>query len=103
MNVRIDKPIKRGETRHGVLSREMNGTVCFDETDQQWLDRPVRRTVRLKKFPKYGTTVSRKADRLKITLTLPVAEQTVLHYIDISQELTDALLYTSMYRERRRR
>ena len=101
MNVRIEKPIRKGETRHGVLSREMNGVVCFDETDQQWLNNPVRRTVRLKRFP-LGTRVSRKDGRLKITLEVPVLDS-VMQCLDLSQELTDALLYCERYAERRNR
>ncbi|MBR1789680.1 MAG: hypothetical protein IJ762_10940 [Bacteroidaceae bacterium] len=102
MNVRIEKPIRKGEQRHGVLSREMNGAVCFDETDQQWLNNPVRRSVRLKRFP-LGTRVSRKADRLKLTLEFHMSGVTALDLISASAELTDALLYCSAYMERRNR
>lgn len=100
MNVKVEKPLRKGETRHGVLTREANGVVCFDETDQQWLNNPVRRSIRLRRFP-LGTRVSRKADRLKITLELPIDVFDALQVIHWGLELSDALAYASSYAERR--
>lgn len=100
MNVRIDKPIKKGEQRHGVLSREMNGVVCFDETNQ-WLGRPGTRSIRLKVFDKYGTRVSRKGDRLILKMELPVMDD-ILDEIAVNDELCDAVAYARQYRERRK-
>ena len=102
MNVRIDKPMKKGETRHGVLSREMNGVVCFDETDQQWLNNPTRRTVRLKRFP-LGTRVSRKNSSLTIKLELPIDVFDTMQVINWGLELSDALSYAVSYAERRKK
>ena len=103
MNVRIEKPIKKGEQRHGVLTREMNGTVCFDETDQKWLNNPTRKSLRLKKFEPYGTRVTRKAGVLVIKQEVPVTGdcdfQEMLHR---SLELSDAMMYIGRYMERRR-
>ncbi len=100
MNVRIDKPIKKGEQRHGVLSREMNGVVCFDETNQ-WLNTRGAKSIRLKVFEKYGTRVTRKGDKVVLKQEVPVADFDVLDTLGRSEEMTDALLYISAYAERR--
>ena len=107
MNVKIDKPIRRGEVRHGVLTREQNGVVCFDETDQGWLNNPVRRSVQLKRFP-LGTRVVRKRDEVRITLTVSLAEldgknRDTLDSLEYCNELSDAVIYAMRYAERRRR
>ena len=101
MNVRIDKPIRKGETRHGVLSREMNGVVCFDETNQ-WLNKPKGQCFKLKEFPKYGTRVTRKRDQVIIKQIVPVAQFDVFENLGRADELTEAVCYVSQYVERRK-
>lgn len=95
--------MKKGETRHGVLSREMNGVVCFDETDQRWLNNPTRRSVRLKKFDKFGTRVTRKAGSLIIKMVIPIVDDMSFdEELKRSNELADALTYCRRYTERRK-
>lgn len=102
MNVRLDKPIKKGEKRQGMLSREMNGVVCFDETDQWIGRRGQNRSVQLKIFPKYETRVKRKGSQLVITHTVPIALMDYWEEVGRSNELTDALGYCVNFIERRR-
>ena len=101
MNVRIDKPIKKGERRQGMLSREMNGVVCFDETDQWIGRRGANRSVQLKNFPEYGTRVKRKGRQLVITHTVPISPVDYWGEMDRCNEITDALDYCVRYIERR--
>ena len=103
MNVRIEKPLKKGETRYGTLSREQNGAVCFDET-QQWLNSTRRRSVRLKKFEKFGTSVTRKPDHIVIRHEIPLtADFSFMQDLERGEELCDALTYVGSYMERRRK
>ena len=101
MIVKIDKPMKKGETRRGVLSREMNGVVCFDETDQ-WLNRRSTKSYCLKVFPKFGTRITRKGDKVVIKQVVPVLDYRVMDTLERSLELTDALLHVGQYAKRRK-
>ena len=98
--MRIEKPLKKGERRTGMLVREESGICCFDETEQQWLNNPVRRTVRLKVFPK-GTRVSRKDGKLIVKLEIPVKKMSFMTELAYSNELTDAMSYVNHYIDRR--
>lgn len=100
MNVRVKKPLRKGETRFGILSREQNGVACFDETDRHWLLGGKRKTYRLKNFPR-GTTVSRRENNLVIKLIMPMESARDYFPLGLDCELCDALDYCSEYAERR--
>lgn len=101
MNVILDKPMKKGETRQGVLSREMSGKLLFDETED-WRNIATRKTFRLRRFD-HGTRVSRKDSRLRIVLEVDENVCSLADQLAMSDELCDALNYCARYYERRTR
>ena len=97
--VSLDRPLARGEVRHGILSRGQ-GTLVFDETDQQWLQRGQRSYV-LRQFP-HGRLRRTAGGRLRIRLEFDIEMET-FDVIRLGQELGDIADYVCRYQERRRR
>ena len=97
--VTIDRPMKKGELRHGVLSRGMR-TLVFDETDESWTGRRQRSYV-LQKFP-HGNLRRLENGTLRIRLEFNVQMEDY-DAIELGQEMGDIAEYVCKYQERRRK
>ena len=97
--VTIDRPMKKGELRHGVLSKGMH-TLVFDETDESWTSRR-QRSYLLQKFP-HGNLRRLENGTLRIRLEFNVQMEDY-DIIELGQELGDIAEYVCKYQERRRK
>lgn len=97
--VAIDRPMKKNEVRHGVLTKGQ-GTLIFDETDESWTSRRQRSYV-LRTFP-HGRLRRMANGNLRIRLEFPVGLEDY-DLIRLGQELGDIAEYVCKYQERRKR
>jgi len=97
--VTLDRPLKKGEVRHGVLTKGSRSLV-FDETDESWTSRRQRSYV-LRTFP-HGRLRRMANGNLRIRLEFPVGLEDY-DLIQLGQELGDIAEYVCKYQERRKR
>lgn len=96
--VTLERPLKKGEVRHGVLTKGQ-GTLIFDETDESWTTRRQRSYV-LRTFP-HGRLRRLDNGNLRIRLEFPVGLEDY-DLIQLGQELGDIAEYVCKYQERRK-
>ena len=97
--VTIDRPLKKGEQRHGVLTKGKRSLV-FDETDESWTCRRQRSYV-LRSFP-HGRLRRLDNGNLRIRLEFNINMEDY-DLIRLGQELGDIAEYVCKYQERRKR
>lgn len=97
--VTIERPLRKGEVRHGLLSKG-EGTLVFDETDEAWTARR-QKSYALKRFP-HGTLRRMDDGKLRIRLQFDVPCE-IYDCISLGVELGDIADYVCRYQERRGR
>ena len=97
--VTIDRPLKKGEQRHGVLTKGSRSLI-FDETDESWTSRRQRSYV-LRTFP-HGRLRRMDNGNLRIRLEFNINMEDY-DLIQLGQELGDIAEYVCKYQERRKR
>lgn len=99
--VTLDRPLRGGEVRQGILTRG-KGTLLFEETeDMKWLAQR-RRSYTLRVFP--HARVRRMEDgELVVRVRVRPDDFETLDFIIFGQEMGDVSDYVCRYAERRRR
>lgn len=97
--INLDRPLLKGEVRHGLLSKG-EGALVFDETEAEPWTLRRQKSYTLRRF-RHGTLRRMENGQLRIRLTFDVPRE-VFDCIDLGLELGNIADYVCRYQERRR-